>query len=335
MKNIDFFRTIPLFSAMSVLEMHAVADFLEPAVFQDGSIICSEGDTKLEMYIIHSGIVGMYMTQSDGRKRELPTMNPGNFFGEMAVVENEERSSTCYAIGETVLLVLSGLDFYRMVWDYPILGIKLLKVMAAVMEERLSTASGFLNDMVHWGAKARRRAVNDDLSGVFNRRFLEEAINARFSRGFSESRKCSLLMIDFDNFRSINSRYGVEAGDAVIINVGAAFLRIVGETHIPARLSGDEFAVLLPDEGIEEALQLASVLREEIESLYLEFRSGFEGEGEKVHITLSIGAASCPDHATTVHDLFEEADKALYRAKQDGRNRVCSTFGRKAFFTSV
>lgn len=323
MKKVEFLAEIPLFTLMSRLELEAVSEFLEPRMYQKGATIFAEGDTGTEMFIVHTGIIGMYMTQSDGGKREQKPFEAKAFFGEMALVEGECRSATCYAIENSKLLVLSGLDFFRMVWDYPMLGVKLLKSMTKVMIERLSKASGFLDDMVRWGEIARRRAVTDDLSGLFNRRFLEESIKTRFSRGFGESRKCSLLMIDFDKFRDINLTYGTMAGDAVITNAGALIQRIVGENHIPARLSGDEFAILLPDAGITEALQLAETLQAEIAALYLEFRTGPGKKPEKVILTLSIGVASCPEHAKTESDLFHAADQGLYRAKKEGRNRVC------------
>lgn len=327
MKKVDFIKTIPVFSSMSGLELDAVAAFLEPHLYPKGSVIYGEGDAGSEMFIVHTGTIGSYIAESDGKRRELKSYGPKAFFGEMALVEGECRMATCYALEDSKLLVLSGLEFFRMVWDYPMLGVKFLKALTRVMIDRLSKASGFLDDMVRWGEIARRRAVTDDLSGLFNRRFLEEAVKSRFSRGFNDSRKCALLMIDFDRFRDINMTYGTMAGDAVISNAGATIQRLVGEANIPSRLSGDEFAILLPDSGIDEALALANCLQSEIAALFLEFRTGPGVKPESVTLTLSIGAAACPEHARTEADLFKAADEALYRAKQEGRNRVCSCRG--------
>ncbi len=323
MKKSDFIKNIPVLSKMSTLELEAVAEFLEPRLYSRGSVLFREGDAGSELYIVSSGKIGQYSISTDGRRQEQKPLVKGSLFGEMALVEGERRTTTCYALTDSKILVLSGLNFFRMVWDYPMLGVKLLRSMATVMIERLAKASVFLDDMVRWGEIARRRAVSDDLSGLFNRRFLEETIHARFSRGFSDGRRCSLLMIDFDKFRDINLEYGTLAGDAVITNAGATIARIVGENCIPSRLSGDEFAIFLPDRGIESAVDLACRLQQEIASLYLVFRKGRGNASERVALTISVGAAACPDDAATVSALFDAADKALYRAKQNGRNQVC------------
>ncbi len=323
MKKVDFLKLLPVFSLMSRLELDAVADLLEPRIYPKGSVIFNQGDAGSEMFIVHTGSIGLYKTIQNGVRRECRPFGPKTFFGEMSLVEGECRPGTCYALEDSKLFVLSGLNFFRMVWDYPMLGVKFLKAMTKDMIERLSKASGFLDDMVRWGEIARRRAVTDDLSGLFNRRFLEESVKTRFSRGFGECKKCSLLMIDFDKFRDINFTYGTMAGDAVITNAGAAIQRVVGENNIPSRLSGDEFAILLPESGIEEAMNLAKKLQEEIAALFLEFKAGPGVKPENVTLTLSIGAASCPEHADTETELFHAADQALYRAKMEGRNRVC------------
>lgn len=327
MKKVEFIRTIPLFSSMSGLELEAVSEFLEPRIYPKDAVMFCEGEPGTEMFIVHTGSIGESEILADGTKRELKPYGPKSFFGEMALVAGEARMTTCCALEDSKVFVLSGLGFYRMVWDTPMLGVKFLRAMDRIKIEQLSKASGFLDDMVRWGETARRRAVTDDLSGLFNRRFLEEAISSRFYRGFQQSSttptSCALLMIDFDRFRDINATYGALAGDAVISNVGATIQRIVGDAYIASRLSGDEFAIFLPDSGIAEAVELARQLQEETASLFLEFKPGPKTNPERVNLTLSIGAAACPEHAKNEKELFDAADRALYRAKEEGRNRVC------------
>jgi diguanylate cyclase (GGDEF)-like protein len=324
MKKIDFIKTVPLFSLMSGLELEAVMEFLEPRIIPKGETVFEEGDAGTEMYIVHTGSIGAAAAAADGQIRNLKPFGPKQFFGEMALIAGESRAITCRALEDTKVFVLSGLGFYRMVWDTPMLGVKFLKAMDRIKIEQLSRASGFLDDMVRWGETARRRAVTDDLSGLFNRRFLEEAIATRFYRDFGTAKSCAILMIDFDRFREINGRYGAMAGDAVISNVGATIQRIVGDTYIASRLSGDEFAIFLPDAGAAEAAGLATRLQEETASLFLEFRAGATAKAERVNLTLSIGVAACPEHAKDQRSLFDAADRALYRAKENGRNQVCA-----------
>ena len=318
----DFLAGLPLFRDMSGLEVTAVSAFLEPRRFSKGSVVFREGESGKELFIVHYGRVGSYVTQSDGTRRDVYEFEPGVLFGEMAIIEDEPRSATCYAKEDSELLVLDGIDFYRLVWEHPVVGFKLLSSMARVMTSWLDEASGFLGGLVRWGETARRRAVTDELSGLFNRRFLEETMATRFARGAGSSRLCSLLMLDIDRFREVNAAYGAQGGDAAIAAAATAFSALLREGEICARLSGDEFAAFVPNGGMERALELGEAMRAAAEELYLEFRRGPGSVPERASITVSVGAAASPEHASCPEELVAAADKALYKAKECGRNRV-------------
>jgi diguanylate cyclase (GGDEF)-like protein len=274
------------------------------------------------MFIVRAGSVASMAVDRDGNERQLYQFGPGRFFGEMSIIENEPRSATCVALEDTELLVLEGLDFYRLVWEHPMIGSRMLSSMARVMAGWLDEASGFLHDLVRWGETARKRAVTDGLSGLFNRRFIEEAARARFSRSSSEPPVCSALMLDLDYFHSLNERYGTAAGDTIIAAVGAAFGRLVRDGDVAARLAGDEFAFFMPDAGPEEALAAAERIRAETASLELELRVEAASEVNLVRLSASIGVASSPSDAVGPDALFSAADRALFKAKEAGRNRV-------------
>jgi diguanylate cyclase (GGDEF)-like protein len=130
-------------------------------------------------------------------------------------------------------------------------------------------------------------------------------------------------MLDIDHFRDINAVYGSQGGDAAIAELAASFPPLFLEGEVAARLSGDEFAVFMPSGGIERALELGEALRAEAEGLCLECISSPDPGAPPVRLTLSIGAAASPDHASNPRDLVAAADRALYDAKEAGRNRVC------------
>ncbi len=244
----------------------------------------------------------------------------------MSIIDHEKRSATCEASKDSVLLALDAIDFYRIIWECAGIGVKILTAMTTTMTEWLVEASLFLNDIVRWGETARKRAITDDVSGLFNRRFLEETLSAWFSKipetGFRKDQKCALLMLDIDRFHIINERFGMEAGDAIIANAGAAFSGYVPDGVIASRLSGDEFAFFLPDSGLEKAEALAEHIRKESENLYLELRKGRNTEPERINLKVSIGVAAFPLHASNKDELYQHADKALFAAKETGRNRV-------------
>jgi diguanylate cyclase (GGDEF)-like protein len=314
----------PLLAGMTPLELAAVESFLELRRVPAGEILFRQGETGSELYLVKSGSMGSYVTQADGSRRELYSFGPGDQFGEMAVIEREPRSATCYAKEDTELRVLAAIDFYRLVWEHPMIGIKLMRPLVGVMSRWFGEASGFLGDMVRWGDAARRRSITDDLSGLFNRRFLDESIRLRFSRGSPEARRSSLVMLDIDRFREINARFGPAAGDAVIANAGPAFAAVVDEAGLAARLSGDEFAFFLPGLGIDAAAALAEGIRAAAEALYLEFKPSPTSAPERISITVSVGVAEGgASGGDSPEALMEAADRALYRAKEGGRNRVC------------
>jgi diguanylate cyclase (GGDEF)-like protein len=203
-----------------------------------------------------------------------------------------------------------------------VIGVKLLSAMARVMTAWLDEASGFLGGLVRWGEAARRRAVTDELSGLFNRRFLEETMATRLARGAGSSRRCALLMLDIDRFRDINEAFGAPGGDAVISAAATAFVPLFREGEVASRLSGDEFAVFVPNAGMDRALELGEAMRAAAEVLYLEFRRGPGAAPARASITVSVGAAASPAHASTPEELVAAADRALYKAKEGGRNRV-------------
>jgi len=319
---VDAIRGTPLFMDMSGLELEAVAGYLKPRRYPSGGLIFQKGDPGAEMFVVKEGLVASIAVDSDGNERQLYQFGPGRFFGEMSIIESEPRSATCVAIEETELLVLEGMDFFTLVWEYPMIGTRMLSSMARVMAGWLDEASGFLHDLVRWGETARKRAVTDELSGLFNRRFIEDTARSRFNRGSSEAPVCSALMLDLDRFHALNERYGTKAGDSIISTAGVAFGRLVRDGDVAARLAGDEFAFFMPDAGPEEAMMAAERIRAETESLYLEFCAVGGIKPDRISLSASIGVASSPQDASDPVALFAAADKALFKAKESGRNRI-------------
>lgn len=315
-----FLRGTGLCATMSELELEAFASFLVSLEAGKGRLIFRRGDPGNRIYIVKEGCVVSSLALPDGSRRELSRFGPGRFFGEMAIVGGEPRSADCLAVEDSQLLALEAIDFYRLVWDHPMIGVKMLRAMSAVLTGWLAENGRFLNEIARWGETARRRAITDEVSGLFNRRFLMETLGATLGRSSERSRRCALLCMDLDRFHEVNSAWGQSAGDAVIATVGARVSQLMGQGDIAARLSGDEFAILIPGAGPVEARSRAECLREAVGSLYISFRAG--GEERQVQLTTSVGYALCPEQATEGEALMAAADGALFRAKRKGRNRV-------------
>jgi diguanylate cyclase (GGDEF)-like protein len=172
-------------------------------------------------------------------------------------------------------------------------------------------------------AAIRRQARHDGLTDLTNRRTFDTLLAGEVDRvRLGISSECSLLLADLDRFKSINDTHGHPAGDEVL-RVVAQLLREhvgrmrAGERSVLARYGGEELAVLLPGVGLAGALRLAEEIRLAVEQRVIPFQN------KSLGVTISIGVASCPRHAMTPADIIAAADQSLYRAKSEGRNRVC------------
>ncbi|HEV8539890.1 MAG TPA: diguanylate cyclase [Nitrospiraceae bacterium] len=167
--------------------------------------------------------------------------------------------------------------------------------------------------------RARRRALIDELTSTYNRRFLEEVLAKMILPG--ERRKgqiISVLMIDLDHFKNVNDTYGHQVGDLVLKTVASAMHRALKESDVLARYGGEEFMAVLPRTDAGGAVVVAERLRVAVAEVSLRRLAPAAPD----HVTISIGVATYPIHAKTVAELIRVADEALYQAKSFGRNRV-------------
>lgn len=313
----------PLFSSLSNLEFKAVSSFLEYRDIAKGSVIFSDGEEGKEMFILLSGELDAYKNESGEIRRWMFNVRGGDFFGEMSLITHEPRSATIIAKVDTRLAVLGENDFYRFVFQYPMIGVKLLLAIGDIQNTWLEQSARHLSDLMRWGETARRRAITDDLTGLYNRRFLEGLIKNRFTQGVVQVRNIALLMMDLDKVHGINETHGTQAGDQVIITVAETIANHLRNGDIAARFSGDEFAALLQDTNEDEARSVAERIRDAVSSRKIEVpQSPGSTEKTAISVQISIGVAAAPAHAGDAESLMIKADDALLRAKELGRNRV-------------
>ncbi|TQS45977.1 sensor domain-containing diguanylate cyclase [Cryptosporangium phraense] len=163
----------------------------------------------------------------------------------------------------------------------------------------------------------RRLAITDALTGLRTRRFFEAALALEYGRAVRNDSTIGVLLADVDHFKDVNDRYGHKAGDLVLREVAARLAACTRSGDVVARYGGEEFAVLVPNTDRGMASALAERLRRAVAGTAFPV-----GDGVAVPVTASIGVALLPAHARTPDELTVRADQCLYRAKNDGRNRV-------------
>ncbi|MBT2286788.1 diguanylate cyclase [Paenibacillus polymyxa] len=166
-----------------------------------------------------------------------------------------------------------------------------------------------------------KRASTDHLTNLSNRRQFEKSLQLELQRARDDQQKLSLLAIDIDRFKKVNDTYGHSAGDAVLKQLGQLFVEHARSADIVSRNGGEEFAILLLDCGHRQAVATAESIRQAVEKYHFALP-----DGHTTRLTISIGVAVYPDHCDDHDDddFFEQADRALYEAKNTGRNRVCA-----------
>ncbi len=163
----------------------------------------------------------------------------------------------------------------------------------------------------------RNQSIRDPLTGVFNRRYLEETLIRELPRAKRKNAPIGVMMLDIDHFKLFNDTHGHEAGDHVLRNLGDLLINKTRKEDIVCRYGGEEFSVIMPEADLQTTYERAELIRVAANELNLVYRQIPLGK-----VTVSIGVAMFPEHGATGADVIQTADKALYRAKAEGRNRV-------------
>ncbi|MFW5844127.1 MAG: diguanylate cyclase [Spirochaetota bacterium] len=316
--SVAFLRSIEILSPLENTELEALDDLFRLVAIEPGETLFAQNDPGDAVFIVEEGRIVSSVTGKDGNQIEVAEFGPGDFFGEMAIFDRSPRSATCTAKEHSELLCLSEDDFLAFEEANPGAAIKVMRRMLRTTAERLENSGVFLSEMVQWGDSARKRAVTDEMTGLFNRRFIDEAVSEQLAHAQTAGTPLTLVMADLDHFTSINNDYGHEVGDEVIKSVVPVLRRHFRESDLLARYGGDEFIFLLPETPAEEAHQVCEAVCREVAAL--DVLAGFDGSLTRV--TTSQGIASYPHHGRTVKALREAADSALYDAKEQGRNRA-------------
>jgi len=188
-----------------------------------------------------------------------------------------------------------------------------IRQLAFIVVEQSGMSISNLNRRV----AVREQSSRDPLTGLYNRRYMEEVLRQHLSRVTRSLHPLAIIMIDIDHFKKFNDVYGHTAGDLLLNELGRFLQSHIRREDIACRYGGEEFTLIMPDATLEHAQQRAEDLRQVVKQLHVH-----DGDRSYTGVTLSLGVAAYPQHGRNMETVLRVADAALYRAKQEGRDRT-------------
>ena len=272
-----------------------------------GSMLLSPGTSNECVFIVLSGSLNVHIGSPGGPI--LATMETGACVGEMSIIEDRDPSAYVIAAEDTHLLVIHQ----SVLWEMVDASHDFAKNLLVVLSERVRSHNKVIADSYGELRKFERHATTDALTGLGNRHSMEEAFPREIERCKKSDEPVSLIMIDVDNFKDFNDRFGHIAGDRALSAVSGILRSHFRPRDVLVRYGGDEFAVLLPQVGLQSALEIADRVRRSVSGDTVDSGDSLI----QVPIRISMGIAELPPRGN-LDKLIRAADAALYRAKHAG-----------------
>lgn len=309
---------IPMFTGLPVAAIQNLAAEVRTVSFPTKALICRKGDSGDSMFIVKSGEVAITMPAGEDRETLLATLPPGEFFGELALLDGEPRSATARAAVDSELLVLDREPFFRIIREPNV-----IENLVAVLTARVRAANQIVAEKGIDNRKLEEETLTDPMTGLGNRRKLRRDLEVLEAQAHRYGYVYAVAMCDIDNFKRYNDTYGHAMGDDVLKAVAQAMARQCRSGDEVYRYGGEEFTVLLPAKAEDTAADTAALGMERIRSAVEQLQIEHTGNVPWGVVTFSSGVALLSS-STTVSgkEVLERADTALYEAKHNGRNRV-------------
>ncbi|MDE3075029.1 MAG: GGDEF domain-containing protein [Chloroflexota bacterium] len=315
----DFLKVIPLFSGLPEVALRHLAEQTTAISFSRDAIICRQGDAGDSLFIVQSGEIEIVLTEGEDREVHLASLLPGEFFGELAVLDGEPRSATARTAADSRLLALRRDQLFAILREPNVLenllGVLAKRVRAA---DQIVAARGIDN------RRLEEEALTDALTGLGNRRKLRRDLEKLEAHSRRYGYSYAVGFIDVDNFKGLNDLYGHIGGDDVLRAVARTIAAQCRSGDEPYRYGGEEFLVVMPEQTEESAWTALERTRVAVEGLQLPHA----GNAPFNVVTVSGGvSAAGRGAAASSKAVIGSADEALYVAKRQGRNRVVGGSG--------
>jgi diguanylate cyclase (GGDEF)-like protein len=309
----------PFIQLLAWIEKKKTDQTIMERICQPGEIILREDDLGDIFYVIRSGQTAIVKGDFQN-PTVLGFRSIGDALGEMALLENLPRSATVIALNTVSLWSLSREMFYQFVGEnHPSFSLDLMNMLSSRIrkadEER---RRGYVREkeQVVVLETLSKQATHDPLTGLFNRRYLDQILYGEIAHARQNGSLVGILMADVDHFKQVNDKYGHKAGDLMLQALGGLMKKSVRSADIVCRYGGEEFVIIMPGATVPTVRKCAEEIRNKFQALRV------ISENDELQATISLGAAIYPLHGSNVDDVFVHADRAMYQAKQGGRNRV-------------
>lgn len=280
-----------------------------------GTLLIDPEHPKRRLLILLDGMFEVKMEAKGGIFTD--TIGPGHCAGEMSIFDSVKPSAYVFAKEKSRILVIEPEMALAMINASHDLCLNFLHMLS----QRLRNNNRVVCEEEYHIRCIEENAKVDSLTGLHNRRWLEEMYTREINRSNAGNFRLSAVMMDIDHFKNVNDTYGHLAGDQVLIAVAKAITDSLRPSDMPVRYGGEEFSVFLPGTSTENARIIAERLRQAVERLQITLPNG-----QVIPTTISLGFTERQD-GDTVRSIIERADQALYNAKQNGRNRACLNLG--------
>jgi diguanylate cyclase (GGDEF)-like protein len=303
--------SLQLFRGVAPDDVHTLLQGCDRRDIAKGEVLLSPGEPNEHVFIILSG--GLDVHVGSLQTPALTTMEPGDCVGEMSIIEDRDPSAYVIGAENTHVLVIHQ----SVLWQMVDASHEFAKNLLVVLSERVRSHNRVIASNYGKLRKFERHATTDALTDLANRRAMETTFPRLIQFCKDKDNPVCMMMIDVDNFKRFNDMLGHVAGDRALSIVSEILRKQFRTRDLLVRYGGDEFAVLLPDVKLEEALVIGERARRAI--------SGETSDGSdsliQIPVRISMGVAELPPGGS-LEMLIRDADAALYRAKNAGRDRV-------------
>ncbi|MBU1153381.1 GGDEF domain-containing protein [bacterium] len=302
----EYLKQVPFFTNLSEDKLRKITKIAQEKLYSKGSIIFKENDPGDAFYVIKEGKVCVLKQVKEGIDSIIATLEKGDFFGEMALIEGDNRNATVEAVEDCQLIMIRRNEFQA-----------LIKLDDSIAFTVIKTLGSRLREMDKRTVFAEEDSIIDGLTNLFTHKYLKSYLEKETARSYEHGETFSLIMIDIDNFKRINDQHGHLTGDYVL-KILSNLIRsnVHSGADVVARYGGEEIVIVLPETPKDQGILVA----ERICSLIRNFK--FDYHQIQLKVTISLGVSNYPDDAENIKDLIGLADKAMYKAKKNGKDRV-------------